>query len=72
MEAEQLNLIENTLSDLAKRTEELRRYLDYPGKRDRLEEVVRLTEDPDIWNDPKKAQGTRSRTQGARRCRCRP
>ena len=56
MEAEQLNQIENTLADLAKRTEELRQYLDYPGKRDRLEEVVRLTEDPDIWNDPKKAQ----------------
>lgn len=29
---------------------------DYDGKRDRLEEVSRLTEDPDIWNDPKKAQ----------------
>ncbi|BEV73670.1 peptide chain release factor 2 [Paludibacterium sp. THUN1379] len=29
---------------------------DYAGKKDRLEEVVRLTEDPDIWNDPKKAQ----------------
>ena len=56
MEAEQLNQIENTLADLATRTEELRRYLDYPGKRDRLEEVVRLTEDPDIWNDQKKAQ----------------
>ncbi len=29
---------------------------DYEGKRDRLEEVVRLTEDPDVWNDPKRAQ----------------
>ncbi len=29
---------------------------DYDGKKDRLEEVSRLTEDPDIWNDPKKAQ----------------
>ncbi|SFN12825.1 peptide chain release factor 2 [Formivibrio citricus] len=56
MEAEQLNQIENALSDLANRTEELRRYLDYPGKRDRLEEVVRLSESPEIWNDPKKAQ----------------
>ena len=56
MEAEQINQIENTLSDLATRTEELRRYLDYPGKRDRLEEVVRLMEDPNVWNDPKKAQ----------------
>lgn len=56
MEAEQLNQIENSLSDLASRTEELRRYLDYPSKRDRLEEVVRLSESPEIWNDPKKAQ----------------
>jgi len=29
---------------------------DYDGKKDRLEEVSRLTEDPDIWNEPKKAQ----------------
>ncbi len=29
---------------------------DYDGKRDRLEEVVRLNEDPEIWNDPKRAQ----------------
>ena len=29
---------------------------DYDQKKDRLEEVVRLTEDPDVWNDPKKAQ----------------
>jgi peptide chain release factor 2 len=29
---------------------------DYAGKKDRLEEVSRLVEDPDIWNEPKKAQ----------------
>ncbi len=29
---------------------------DYAGKKDRLEEVNRLTEDPSIWEDPKKAQ----------------
>ena len=56
MEAEQLNQIANKLSDLGARAEELKRYLDYPGKQDRLEEVVRLSEDPDIWNDQKKAQ----------------
>ncbi|WP_159671506.1 peptide chain release factor 2 [Andreprevotia sp. IGB-42] len=56
MEAEQLNQIDNHLSDLASRADELKRYLDYPGKCDRLEEVVRLSEDPDIWNDQKKAQ----------------
>ncbi|MBV8658986.1 MAG: peptide chain release factor 2 [Burkholderiales bacterium] len=56
MEAERLNQIQNTIADLASRGDELRRYLDYPGKKDRLEEVVRLSEDPDIWNDQKKAQ----------------
>jgi peptide chain release factor 2 len=29
---------------------------DYPGKRDRLQEVVGLLEDPAIWNDAKRAQ----------------
>lgn len=29
---------------------------DYAGKKDRLEEVVRLMEDPEVWNDPKRAQ----------------
>lgn len=29
---------------------------DYDGKKDRLEEVVGLSEDPDLWNDSKRAQ----------------
>jgi peptide chain release factor 2 len=29
---------------------------DYAEKKDRLEEVVRLMEDPEVWNDPKRAQ----------------
>jgi peptide chain release factor 2 len=29
---------------------------DYPGKKERLEEVSRLSEDPELWNDPKRAQ----------------
>ena len=29
---------------------------DYEGKKQRLEEVVGLSEDPELWNDPKKAQ----------------
>ena len=29
---------------------------DYAEKRDRLEEVSRELENPDIWNDPKRAQ----------------
>ncbi|XZG68836.1 peptide chain release factor 2 [Chitinibacteraceae bacterium HSL-7] len=56
MEAEQLNQIVALLDDLSARADELKRYLDYPGKRDRLEEVDRMSEDPDLWSDPKKAQ----------------
>ncbi|WP_215782722.1 MULTISPECIES: peptide chain release factor 2 [unclassified Paludibacterium] len=56
MEAEVLNQIAAKMEDLATRLIDIRGYLDYAGKKDRLEEVVRLTEDPDIWNDPKKAQ----------------
>ncbi len=29
---------------------------DYPGKHDRLQEVVGLLEDPNVWNDAKRAQ----------------
>ncbi len=29
---------------------------DYPGKRDRLNEVIRIAEDPSLWNDNKRAQ----------------
>ena len=31
-------------------------FFDYPAKQDRLEEVIRLAEAPDFWNDPEKAQ----------------
>ena len=31
-------------------------FFDYDHKKDRLEEVVRLSEAPDFWNDPEKAQ----------------
>ncbi len=70
MEAEQLNQIENQLKELGSRAEELKRYLDYPAKQDRLEEVVRLSEDPDIWNDQKKkprksAANAKPRRRGA-------
>jgi peptide chain release factor 2 len=29
---------------------------DYPGKRDRLDEVIRISEDPTLWDDPQRAQ----------------
>ncbi|MBT8058336.1 MAG: peptide chain release factor 2 [Gammaproteobacteria bacterium] len=44
------------MEDLACRTDALRGYLDYAAKRDRLEEVSRELENPDVWNDPEKAQ----------------
>ncbi|MFA5171257.1 MAG: peptide chain release factor 2 [Sulfuriferula sp.] len=56
MDAERLNLIDTALTDLAQRTVELRRYLDFDTKSNRLEEVNVLAEDPAIWNDPKRAQ----------------
>ncbi|MEW6312507.1 MAG: peptide chain release factor 2 [Pseudomonadota bacterium] len=56
MEAEQLNSIANRLADLDTRAAELRRYLDFPGKQQRLIEVVKLAEDPALWGDAKRAQ----------------
>ncbi|WP_149425359.1 peptide chain release factor 2 [Oryzomicrobium terrae] len=56
MEAEQLNSIANHLADLAQRTTDLRRYLDYAAKKERLVEVSKKLEDPAIWNDAKVAQ----------------
>ncbi|WP_334158847.1 peptide chain release factor 2 [Oryzomicrobium sp.] len=56
MEAEQLNSIANHLADLAQRTADLRRYLDYDAKQARLVEVTKQLEDPAIWNDAKAAQ----------------
>ncbi|MCO6505324.1 MAG: peptide chain release factor 2 [Snodgrassella sp.] len=56
MEAERINQLNNILDDMQNRNNDLRRYLDYAGKKDRLEEVIGLSEDPQLWNDPKKAQ----------------
>ncbi|HRH14541.1 MAG TPA: peptide chain release factor 2 [Azonexus sp.] len=56
MEAEQLNSISNKLDDLAQRAAELRRYLDYDHKRERLTLLDKELEDPGIWDDPQHAQ----------------
>ncbi|MEL7023647.1 MAG: peptide chain release factor 2 [Pseudomonadota bacterium] len=50
------NQIEQLIDDLKDRSESLRGYLDYAGKNDRLDEVTRELEDPDVWNDPDRAQ----------------
>ncbi|HXU43051.1 MAG TPA: peptide chain release factor 2 [Burkholderiales bacterium] len=56
MEAERLNQLASSLTDLHKRSDELRRYLDLEGKQKRLAEVEKHLENPGIWNDQKRAQ----------------
>ncbi|MBU3738483.1 MAG: peptide chain release factor 2 [Rhodoferax sp.] len=56
MEAERINLIGTRLADLSARTAELRGYLDYDAKAERLRTVNAALEDPAVWNDPKHAQ----------------
>ncbi|MGI9223891.1 MAG: peptide chain release factor 2 [Woeseiaceae bacterium] len=48
--------IKQTIDDLAERATALRRYLDYEGKAERLTEVQRELEQPDVWNEPDRAQ----------------
>ncbi|WP_343293207.1 peptide chain release factor 2 [Vandammella animalimorsus] len=56
MEAERINQIKASLEDLSARTQDLRRYLDFDAKFERLRTVNAGLEDPAVWNDPKKAQ----------------
>ncbi|MDX1319555.1 MAG: peptide chain release factor 2 [Oceanospirillum sp.] len=46
----------NLIKDLSERTDVLRGYLDYAEKKDRLEEVNRELEQPEVWNEPERAQ----------------
>jgi peptide chain release factor 2 len=55
-EAMEVNPIINSLKDISERTKALYTYLDYEGKKERLEEVERELEDPAVWNDPENAQ----------------
>ncbi|MDH3747230.1 MAG: peptide chain release factor 2 [Gammaproteobacteria bacterium] len=48
--------IKQTIADLAERTVALRGYLDYDGKAERLTEVQRELEQPDVWSEPERAQ----------------
>ncbi|MGI9202980.1 MAG: peptide chain release factor 2 [Woeseiaceae bacterium] len=48
--------IKQQMTDLAERTSALRGYLDYDSKSERLTEVGRELEEPDVWNDPDRAQ----------------
>ncbi|MCC5879279.1 MAG: peptide chain release factor 2 [Idiomarina sp.] len=50
------NAIYAQIKDMRQRTAQLRGYLDFDVKVERLEEVERELEDPNVWNDPQKAQ----------------
>ncbi|HEB27904.1 MAG TPA: peptide chain release factor 2 [Porticoccus sp.] len=52
----EINPIRNSLDDLQVRTDVLRGYLDYLNKKDRLAEVELELGDPEVWNDPDRAQ----------------
>ncbi|WP_152659036.1 peptide chain release factor 2 [Arsukibacterium sp. MJ3] len=52
----EVNPLNNSIKDLTERTNVLRGYLDYDGQKERLEEVTRELEDPNVWNKPEKAQ----------------
>ncbi|MDY7549076.1 peptide chain release factor 2 [Glaciimonas sp. Gout2] len=56
MEAERLNSLQALLSDLTSREIELRRYLDFDTKVEKLDQVNGELEDPDVWSDQKRAQ----------------
>ncbi|WP_144774363.1 MULTISPECIES: peptide chain release factor 2 [unclassified Luteimonas] len=52
----ELNPVRQRIADLSGRLDALRGFLDYDAKRERLEEVERELEHPDVWNDPVRAQ----------------
>ncbi|WP_298575483.1 peptide chain release factor 2 [uncultured Luteimonas sp.] len=52
----ELNPVRQRIADLSGRLDALRGFLDYDARRERLEEVERELENPDIWNDPDRAQ----------------
>ncbi|MGB7992060.1 MAG: peptide chain release factor 2 [Candidatus Methylophosphatis roskildensis] len=56
MEAERLNAIAARLADLKSRELELRRYLDFDLKAEKLQEIARALEDPAVWNNAEHAQ----------------
>ncbi|XBS69065.1 peptide chain release factor 2 [Acerihabitans sp. KWT182] len=52
----EINPVKNRIQDLSERTEVLRGYLDYDLRKERLEEVIAELEQPDVWNEPERAQ----------------
>ncbi|AWH45655.1 peptide chain release factor 2 [Stenotrophomonas sp. ZAC14A_NAIMI4_1] len=52
----ELNPVRQRIADLTDRVVSLRGYLDYDAKKERLEEVTRELESPDVWNNAEYAQ----------------
>nr|WP_282557314.1 MULTISPECIES: peptide chain release factor 2 [Providencia] len=52
----EINPVKNKIQDLSDRTSVLRGYLDYDAKKERLEEVNAELEQPNVWNEPERAQ----------------
>lgn len=52
----EINPLLNSLKDLQARTDTLRNYLDYEGKKERLTEVELELAEPSVWDDPDRAQ----------------
>ena len=53
---QEINPIKNTIVDLRDRGHALKDYLDFINKSERLVEVLRELEDPDVWSDQARAQ----------------
>jgi len=56
MDALELNPYFNQVEDFGQRTAELKKYLDFEVKVEELDEVNRELEQPDVWNQPERAQ----------------
>ncbi len=52
----EVNPVLNQIAEIRNRTQQLVGYLDYDAKAERLEEVERELEQPDVWNEPERAQ----------------
>ncbi|HEX2596053.1 MAG TPA: peptide chain release factor 2 [Luteimonas sp.] len=52
----ELNPVRQRIAELSGRLHSLRGFLDYDAKVERLEEVNRELENPDVWNDSERAQ----------------
>lgn len=52
----EINPVNNRIQDLTERSGVLRGIFDYDAKKERLEEVNAELEQPDVWNEPERAQ----------------